>query len=156
MYFPPHVYTDSFFQLILSGLTGTCSDLVVRVCRNKLHTYTYTCLRIIQITERDVTLEDITSAVLQQLTTSCAECGINSDIIDRQSIACVPESSTIVTYRARLEGTSETESGSLISLIEEWASGGASIIVTGVLMTVDPTCSMGISSLSEGVFSTDL
>ena len=97
-----------------------------------------------------MTLEDITSAVLQQLTTSCAECGINSDIIDRQTIACVPESSTIVTYRARLEGTSETESGSLISLIEKWVSRGASIIVTGVLMTVDPTCSMGISSLSEG------
>ena len=55
-----------------------------------------------------------------------------------------------MTYRARLEGTSETESGSLISLIEEWMSGGASIIVTGILMTVDYECSVAISSLSEG------
>ena len=53
-------------------------------------------------------------------------------------------------YRARLEGTSETDSGSLISLIEQWVRGGASIIVTGVLMTVDSECSVAISSLSEG------
>ena len=55
-----------------------------------------------------------------------------------------------MTYRARLEGTSETESDSLISLIEEWVSSGASINVTGVLMTVDSECSVAISSLSEG------
>ena len=53
-------------------------------------------------------------------------------------------------YRARLEGTSETDSGSLISLIEQWVKGGASIIVTGVLMTVDSECSVAISSLSDG------
>ena len=108
-------------------------------------------------------LEDITNAVLEELTASCAECGITDDINDKQSFACFPESPTYVTYRARLEGTSETDSGSLISLIEEWVSGGASIIVTGVLMTVDSECSVAISSLSEGecsptqppIYSTD-
>ena len=79
---------------------------------------------------------------------SCTEC--SSNIIDKQSFACYPESPTYATYRARLEGTSETDSGSLISLIEQWVRGGASIIVTGVLMTVDSECSVAISSLSEG------
>ena len=108
-------------------------------------------------------VEDITTAVVEELTASCAECGITDDIIDKQSFACFPESPTYVTYRARLEGTSETDSGSLISLIEEWVSGGASIIVTEVLMTVDSECSVAISSLSEGectptqphIYSTD-
>ena len=97
-------------------------------------------------------MEDITSAVVDQLTASCSDCGITSDIIDRetQSFACYPESPTYVTYRARLEGTFETDSGSLISLIEDWVRGGASIIVTGVLMTVDSGCSVAISSFSEG------
>ena len=95
-------------------------------------------------------LEDIANAVLEELTDSCSDCGITNDIIDKQSFSCFPESPTYVTYRARLEGTSETDSGSLISLIEEWVSGGASIIVTGVLMTVDSECSVAISSLSEG------
>ena len=100
-------------------------------------------------------LEDITNAILEELSGLCAECGIINDIIDKQSLVCFPESPTYVTYRARLEGTSETDSGSLISLIEEWVSGGASIIVTGVLMTVDSECSVAISSLSEGECSPD-
>ena len=97
----------------------------------------------------DQGLEDITNAILEELSASCTECGITNDIIDKQSFACFPESPTYVTYRARLEGTSETDSGSLISLIEEWVSGGTSINVTGVLMTVDSEYSVAISSLSE-------
>ena len=93
-------------------------------------------------------MEDIRRTLLDQLTSSCPDCG--DVVIDRQSFACYPESPTHVTYRTRLEGTSETDSGSLISLIEEWVRGGASIIVTGVLMTVDSECSVAISSLSEG------
>ena len=95
-------------------------------------------------------MEDITSEVVDQLTASCSDCGITSDIIDTQSFSCNPESPTHVTYRARLEGTSETDSGSLISLIEDWVRGGPSIVVTGVRMTVDKKCSVAISSLSEG------
>ena len=95
-------------------------------------------------------MEDITSAVVEELTESCAECGISSDIIDRQSFSCFPESPTHVTFRARLGGSSETDSGSLISLLESWVSDGATIIVTGVLMTVDAECSVAISSLGEG------
>ena len=106
-----------------------------------------------QSTERNKKLNDINSAVLDKLATSCAKCGISSDIIDKQSFACFPESPTHVTFRARLGGSSETDSGSLISLLESWVSGGATIIVTGVLMTVDPECSVAISSLSEGEFS---
>ena len=105
---------------------------------------------LFQSTDRVVKLEHITNAVIGELTTLCATCGITDDIIDKQSFACSPEFPTYVTYRARLEGTSETDSGSLISLIEEWVSGGASIIVTGVLMTVDSDCSVAISSLSGG------
>ena len=105
-----------------------------------------------QSSERDIKLQDIENPVLDHLITSCPECG--DVVIDRQSFACYPESPTHVTYRARLEGTSETDSGSLISLIEEWVRGGASIIVTGVLMTVDSECSVAISSLSEGECST--
>ena len=107
-----------------------------------------------QVSSTNEKLEHITNAVLEELTASCAECGITDDIIDKQSFACFPESPTYVTYRARLEGTSETDSGSLISLIEEWVSGGTSIIVTGVLMTVDSECPVAISSLSEGECST--
>ena len=49
-----------------------------------------------------------------------------------------------------MEGTSERDSDSLISLVEEWVRGGeATIIVTGILMTVDHNCPVVISSFSE-------
>ena len=94
-------------------------------------------------------LKDISNSVLEKLTATCTECRITNDIIDKQSVSCKSESLQHVTYSARLEGTSETDSGSLISLIEEWVSGGASIIMAGIQMTVDSECSVAISSLSE-------
>ena len=79
---------------------------------------------------------------------SCGEC--SSVMIDNQFLLCYPESPAFLTYRARLEGTSETDSGSLTSLIEEWVTGGgANVTVTGILMTVDSHCSVAISSLSQ-------
>ena len=89
------------------------------------------------------------SEVVEKLSASCFECTITDDIIDKQSFSCYTESPSFLTYRARLEGTSDTDSGSLISLIEEWVRGGASVILTGVLMKVDPDCPVAISSLSE-------
>ena len=85
---------------------------------------------------------------MNQLQTSCGECA--PEMIDNQFFVCYPESPSHVTYRARLEGTSERESDSLISLIEDWVRGGPGVIVTGVLMTVDSHCSVAISSLREG------
>jgi hypothetical protein len=56
-----------------------------------------------------------------------------------------------------MEGTSERDSSSLISLIEAWVrGGGASLIMTGVLMTVDSHCSVAISSPNEPECSTDM
>ena len=95
-------------------------------------------------------LDDITNAVSKALTDSCSGCGITNNIIDIQSLNCFSNSDTYVTYQARLEGTSETDGGSLTSLIEKWVSGRPSITVTGILMTVDPDCPVAISTLSEG------
>ena len=73
-----------------------------------------------------------------------------SENINRQSFSCFEESPSFLTYRARLEGTSDIDSGSLILLIEAWVrGGGASIIVAGVLRTVDSQCSVTISSPGE-------
>ena len=96
------------------------------------------------MTSTEKKLADITAAVVRELKSSCGEC--SSEMIDNQFFVCYPESPSFLTYRARLEGTRETDSDSLISLIEEWVRGGVSLIVTGVLMTVDPHCSVAISS----------
>ena len=116
---------------------------------NHLVNGSFLILILSQSSERSLKLQHITAAVVEVLQASCGEC-VSEIMIDNQFFVCYPESPSHVTYRARLEGTSERESGSLISLIEEWVRGGANVIVTGVLMTVDPDCSVAISSLSEG------
>ena len=56
-------------------------------------------------------------------------------------------------YQARLSGTSEKDSTSFNSVIEDWVSTGPTILVRGVLVGVGEECSTAISDLSEGVCS---
>ena len=98
-----------------------------------------------QHAERLEASRQITNAVMEQLISSCTDC---NDIIDMQSLDCGSES--VIIYRARLEGTSQRDSGSLISVIETWVTSGPSFIVTELLMTVDSQCTVVILSLSDG------
>ena len=103
---------------------------------------------LLQSSERSLKLEHITAAVVKELKSSCSECG--PEMIDSQLFFCNAESPSFLTYRARLEGTSETDSSSLVSLIEAWVRGGeASLIMTGVQMSLDSSCAVAISSLNE-------
>ena len=97
-----------------------------------------------QHAERREASRQITNAVMEQLISSCTDC---NDIIDMQSLDCASES--VIIYRARLQGTSQRDSGSLISVIETWVSSGPSFIVTELLMTVDSQCTVVILSLSD-------
>ena len=134
---------DSYFQIRLGGVVA-CAELIVSINSSNYHYFTQMML---QVSSTDRKLSDITAAVVNKLQTSCGECA--PEMIDSHFFVCYPESPSHVTYRARLEGTSERGSDSLISLIEDWVRGGPGVIVTGVLMTVDPNCSVAISSLSE-------
>ena len=133
---------DSYFQIRLGGVVA-CAELIVSINSNNYHYFTQMML---QVSSTDRKLSDITAAVVNQLQTSCGECA--PEMIDNHFFVCYPESPSHVTYRARLEGTSERGSDSLISLIEDWVRGEPGVIVTGVLMTFDPNCSVAISSLS--------
>ena len=88
---------------------------------------------------------NITNAVLEVLTNTCPDCG---DVtIDQELFTCFPTYHTRVTYRARIEGTSEIESIHLVSLLEEWVtSGEARITVAEIQMNVDPKCLVVIPS----------
>ena len=90
---------------------------------------------------------NITNAVLEVLTDSCPDCG---DVtIDQELFTCFPTYHTRVTYRARVEGTSQTESTHLVSLLEEWVTSGEAIItVAKIQMNVDPKCLVAIPSLT--------
>ena len=82
------------------------------------------------------------------LSDSC-QCEVTTDSIDEESFACSEESPNYVTYRARLSGTTEQDSASLISLIEDWVATGPTIRVGGELLKVDKDCSPAISNFTD-------
>ena len=99
-------------------------------------------------------VEDITDAILSVLNSSFLEY-IPYEIIDMQSLKCHAHSPAHMIYSARLKSSSETDSGSLISPIEEWVREGPSINVTGVLMTVNSECKVVTSSLNDTLCPTE-
>ena len=85
--------------------------------------------------------------LVRYLIESCVEC--DKEIIHQPFFVCYSESPTYVTYRATLKGTAKMDSESLLSLLRVWVSKRESIIVSGILMAVDPECLVAIHSLSE-------
>ena len=102
-----------------------------------------------QSNDRSLKVEQITREVVEKVAALCPEGGFTDASIDKQSFSCYSQSPSFVTYRARLEETSQTDSDHFISLIEQWVMGGASVIVTEVLLKGDSKCSVEISDLSE-------
>ena len=90
--------------------------------------------------------------MLNELSNSC-QCQITADNIDQEQLPCFVESSNYVTYQARLGGTPEQNSGSLVSLIDSWVSSGPTILVQGMLMRLGEDCTTTVSDLSSGVCS---
>ena len=62
---------------------------------------------------------------------------------------CFPASPEAVTYRAVLHGTASATSSELISQIEQWTAEGAGIIVQQILLEVDGSCTVAVSSLTD-------
>ena len=102
-----------------------------------------------QTDETEQKLEDITSAVVEELNELC-QCGVSSDNIDEAFFRCFEPSSLYVTYRARLSGTPDSDSHTLVSYLEDWVSGGPTIPVQSILMTIDSNCLVVIDGFGEG------
>ena len=92
-------------------------------------------------------LEDVTNTVQKTLSDLCM-CNITSDNIDDEFFTCFDPSSLYVTYRARLSCV--PDSHILVSYIEDWVSGGASVLVQGVQIRLDTVCPVSITSFGDG------
>ena len=91
----------------------------------------------------------MTKAVLQEFKEACRDCALTRDSIQEEYFACDPESPTYITYRARLEGTSQRDSGYLLALVEAWVRDGPNITAGSGELAVSTECSVEISSLTD-------
>ena len=93
-------------------------------------------------------LGDVTAAVLENMQDLC-QCGFVRDRITSEAFRCFPASLQAVTYRAILHGTANITSSELISMAEQWTAKGVGIIIQQILLEVDGSCTVALSSIVE-------
>ena len=69
--------------------------------------------------------------------------------IDSELFRCFDGSAGSVMWRARLLATSEVGQDSLSSVLEDWVSGGGSVMVGGITLSLVPQCSGQIDQLLQ-------
>ena len=91
----------------------------------------------------------IISAVVDKTEQLC-QCGFTAGHIDHavSGFQCSENQRNHVVFRSRLYGTVTTNASTLINHIQQWVSSGISIAVLGLILEVDPTCPVHISSFS--------
>ena len=106
-------------------------------------------LSFMQTESRDQKLEDVTETVLENTRELC-QCGsFLRDRITDEVFQCFPASPQAVTYHAVIHGTASANSSQLIAHIEQWTAEGTNIIIQQVLLRVDGSCAVTVSSLVD-------
>ena len=103
----------------------------------------------VQNVNANVKLNDISTAVISNINQQC-QCGLSIGNITNGVFRCFSASPQAVTFRAILRGGTKV-SGSDISLyIERWIRNDITIPVQNVLINVDSSCMVAISSFDDG------
>ena len=91
-------------------------------------------------------IEDIGNAIAQNVARLC-RCEFNSTLLLNSHLRCFDESPQIVTFRSQLSETSQTSTVELVTYIEQWIGDSEGVIVEGVFLGFQTTCSPVINSL---------
>ena len=78
-------------------------------------------------------------------------CGFTAGHIDStlSGFRCSHSQQNQVVFRSKLHGTKDTNASTLISYISQWTSSDISITVLNLILDIDSTCPVRISSLSD-------
>ena len=75
------------------------------------------------------------------------DCQFNSTFLFNSQLRCFDESPQIVTFRTQLSQTLQTSTMELVSYIEQCISDSEGVVVEGVFLGFQTTCSLVINSL---------
>ena len=89
------------------------------------------------------------STVVDNVLEQCEDCGLTMNHITNGAFQCFIQDSHEVTFRARLHASPTTSSTQLINYIIHWIETGASVALSGILLSVDRGCDIVIESFSE-------
>ena len=78
-------------------------------------------------------------------------CGFTAGHIDStvSGFQCSSSQQNQIVFRSKLHGTEDTNASTLISYISQWTSSDISITVLNLILDIDSTCPVRISSLRD-------
>lgn len=94
-------------------------------------------------------MTQVTKAILDNTAILCESCGLTANHVDDGGFQCFTQRAHTVTFRAHLYATPTATLQELITHITHWIRNGASVSISGLLLTVDRTCDIVIESFSE-------
>lgn len=93
-------------------------------------------------------MEAISTAIVSNINQRC-QCGLSDESLTDGVLRCFPSSPQAVTFRAILHGTATASSSEIVSHIKQWITNGVTIPVQSVLINVDSSCTVNISSFDD-------
>ena len=92
----------------------------------------------------------IISAVVDAIEQLC-RCGYTAQYIDSSvsGFQCSSNHPSQVVFRSKLYGTADTTASEVTTHINQWISSDVSIVILGLILDIDPTCPVQISSFSD-------
>lgn len=91
---------------------------------------------------------DIIAAVTSNIN-QCCQCGLSHENITDGVFRCFSASPQAVTFRAILQGAAKASSSEIATHIKLWISNDITIRVQSVLINVDSSCTVTISSFDD-------
>lgn len=91
----------------------------------------------------------VTNTIVENTLALCEDCGLTMNHITDGAFQCFVQDSHEITFRARLHASPTSTPMELINYIIQWVENGASLAISGVLLSVDQGCDIVIESFSE-------
>ena len=95
-------------------------------------------------------MNSVVSAVVAAIEERC-HCGFTAGHIDSavNGFRCCSSQHNQVVFRSKLHGTDDTNASTLTTYINQWTSSDTSITVLNLILDIDSTCPVHISSLED-------
>ena len=97
----------------------------------------------------NIKVNEISIAIVSNINQRC-QCGLSRENVTNGVFRCFPASPQAVTFRAVLHGGTKASSSELSSYIEQWIGNDITIPIQSILINVDSSCMVAISSFDDG------
>ena len=88
------------------------------------------------------------NAIINNIDPRCG-CVLNEYHFTNRGFQCFPSSPQAVTYHVELHGTHQASVSELIVYLEEWISSEITISVQFLILSIDESCTVEVSSIAE-------